>query len=566
MQNYTHKKIAETIRQLDQLPSDPNEYDQWITAADHLCFMDDNANSDEIIIFANGAFTYIDTILVPRTWLARSTPEDTESMTFSSYSSIAGYVWGGGRNNVRVERGVHLQQNSKQVGTQLVFCRTFEGWEGKGQRYIEVNQEFTHIAEVHWRPEKHAYCRYDSRGDLEASISVTVENSIDTLMLVTIKWGELEKYLAATDSVLIRRFDFTLLRHDQFNGWPDTAPSRVDAPNEIFYRQLVCPGHAAYTAGRQLIRPRRNQKTIHDEIKGIKTTPKNKAYVKFTAIDWRNNIVTEISTDPKATSNYFEAKDNSLPFELSPAFFRPEVLSKYKMDRDKYIFRDRDLYCRTAWRLKGIETNEAGQVHAYICDLRNLPYEEQLHWLSYNERPKASISQRAITNDFEGKWIDSAGSLNDLLYLLREWRDKKITWWAVSDEKLFERVTVPLSTSRDEWAEAIMDLAKLVVEGFRVKPIRTKLDEASVPYNSDERSISLLEKLLNHNLPSNNSQKLYGLRAVQLLRSKVKGHVTGSEGEHLTEQALQEHETFSNHFRHTCSQIHRELQSIEALF
>ncbi len=58
--------------------------------------------------------------------------------------------------------------------------------------------------------------------------------------------------------------------------------------------------------------------------------------------DWRNKRVTKISTDPAATTNYFQAEGNALPFELSPAFFRPEVLLKYKADRDKYTVGERD--------------------------------------------------------------------------------------------------------------------------------------------------------------------------------------------------------------------------------
>jgi hypothetical protein len=36
---------------------------------------------------------------------------------------------------------------------------------------------------------------------------------------------------------------------------------------------------------------------------------------------------------------------------LSPAFFRPEVLLKYKADRDKYTVGERDVSCRAAWHL-----------------------------------------------------------------------------------------------------------------------------------------------------------------------------------------------------------------------
>ena len=566
MHNYTHKKIAEFINTLDVMPSDQSQYDEWITAAGHLRFLNNNANSDEVVIFANGEYTYVDTILVPRKWLVRADRSKISSLTFDSYSSVASYVWGGGKKDVWVERGVQLEFNGKQVGSQLVFCRSFEGWEGKGQHYVEINQEYAHIAGIHWRPEKNAYCRFDELGDLEATVSITNRNATENLTLVTFKWDELEKYLSAMDSVLVRRFDFTLLRRDKFNGWPKIPPVETDASNEMSYHQLVCPGHAAYTTGRQIIRPKKTKKSIQNEIRGVVGDSPKRQFAEFIAFDFRNNMVTEISTSPEATTNYFQAEGNSLPFELSPVFFRPEVLSKYKTDRDKYSFVDRDLYCRNAWRLRGVDVNEAGQVHAYICDLRNIPYKEQLHWLSYNEKPKSSISQRAIINDFEGEWVDSADPLRNLLNRLRDWNRENTAWWSLSDEKLLERVVTPISASRDEWADAIMDLAKLVVEGFQIKPIRAKLDKSQIVYMTEERSISLLEKLYNHSLSVGSAQKLSGLRSVQLLRSKVKGHVTGSEGEELTERALLDHETFSNHFRYICTQVENDLKNIEDLF
>jgi hypothetical protein len=75
---------------------------------------------------------------------------------------------------------------------------------------------------------------------------------------------------------------------------------------------------------------------------------RGRRYVEFIAQDWRNNRLARISTDPAATTNYFEAAKNSLPFEVSPAFFRPDVLLKYKADCDKYTIESRQIHCRAA--------------------------------------------------------------------------------------------------------------------------------------------------------------------------------------------------------------------------
>lgn len=566
MPSYEHKKLIERIGKLDALPSDPKEYAEWIKAEAHLALLRDNARSDEIVVQASSVYTFVDSIVVPNDVLARLTPADLGQWQFDSYSPIAGYVYGGGREDVWIERGVRRGYDGHQNGIQLVFRRSFEGWEGSGRSYVEVNQEYTHVAGIHWRPERRAYCRYDRRGDLEDVVSVTTrEDKASNMALVTFKWETLEEYLCLADAVLLRRFDFTLLRRGDFSGWPQEGLEKFQEVGEVFYHRLVMPGYAAYTAGRQIIRPRRPYKAIYGKIKGIDSA-EDREYAAFKAYDWRNSRLATLSTVPSATTNYFEAKNNALAFELSPAFFRPEVLSKYKTDRDKYTLKEREVSCRAAWYLKGIDVNEAGQVHAYICDLRRLPYEEQLHWLAHNEEPKASISERALINDFHGEFVHFSEPPAKLLSAIRRWHDEKVRWWTLREKKLLEHVHTPLTASRDEWAESFIDLAKLVIEGFEVNPIRKKLDALGIAYDSEnDRSIALFEKLLNagaHDEP----KKLTGLRTVQSLRSKVRAHAGGSEAAELAQRALTEHETYTKHFKHVCTLVLEDLATIEQLF
>lgn len=382
------------------------------------------------------------------------------------------------------------------------------------------------------------------------------------MALVSFKWEPLEEYLAASNASLVRMFDFTLLRSG-FSGWSDGPTQKINESPDFFYRRKVMPGHAAYTRGIQIIRSRRSPQAIFTDMTDGWFGKKNKQHAEFIAYDWRNKRVTKISTDPAATTNYFQIEGNTLPFELSPAFFRPEVLLKYKADREKYTVGERDVSCRAAWHLEAIDVNEAGQVFAYICYLRRLPYEEQLHWLSFNEAPKASISKRAFINDFQGEFVNFVQPLRKVLSIVQRWRDAKVAWWTLRSEELIERVNTPLTASRDEWAEAFMDLAKLVIEGFETKAIRARLDAAQVPYDKKDGTIALLEKLLRKTDAARDVEKLVGLRTVQLLRSKAKGHAGGSEAQQLAQDALMEHETFANHFQHVCAQVADELETIE---
>jgi len=383
---------------------------------------------------------------------------------------------------------------------------------------------------------------------------------------VSFKREPLDHYLAVSDSALVRMFDFTLLRYGNFSGWPDGAENIFDQSDDFFYRQKIANGHAAYTRGVQIVRPIRSQSEIFSFLRDEWYGRHDKRYVDFIANDWRNKCVTNISTDPAATTNYFEAKENALPFELSPAFFRPEVLLKYKGDRDKYTVGPRDISCRAAWSLRRYDVNEAGQVHAYICDLRDLPYSEQLHWASYNEEPKANISERAFVNDFKGEFSLHTDPLQDVLTIVRRWAETKAPWWRLREKALLENVSTPRTGSRDEWAGAFMDVSQLIIEGFDVKAIRVKLTEADIPFEKEERSIVLLEKLLTGHSESIDPQRLEGLRTVQLIRTKVKGHSAGADATDLTQNALLEHETFTAHFEYVCGIVADELNRIEGLF
>lgn len=195
--------------------------------------------------------------------------------------------------------------------------------------------------------------------------------------------------------------------------------------------------------------------------------------------------------------------------------------------------------------------------------MRHIPYEEQLYWRSFNEEPKAGISERAFVNDFQGRFENFVLPSQKVLSIVRRWHDAKVLWWTLRDESLLDRVNTPVTNSRDEWAEAFMDLAKLVIEGFETKAIRARLDAMGVPYDNGNKTIALLEKLLSKTSSAEGGHKLVGLRTVQLLRSKAKGHAGGSEAHQLAQDALAEHETFRNHFQHVCSLVANELESIE---
>lgn len=192
MPSFAHKKIVEKIQKIDELPSDDAQYLKWVGAGQHMEFLKQNAVADEIVIYGSGPYTFIHSIVVPDEALAAASQDDLLRWSCNPYVSIASYVSGGGRKGIWIERDDHHRgSEALDQGRDLIFARTFEGWSSDGRDYIEINQEYTHLTGIHWRPEETAYCRFDDHGDLRHCASVTLGRSGDEVRLVSFSWEEL---------------------------------------------------------------------------------------------------------------------------------------------------------------------------------------------------------------------------------------------------------------------------------------------------------------------------------------------------------------------------------------
>lgn len=561
MRNYEHDKLIDRISKLDCPPYDNTEYAKWIAAGMHLDLLEDNAEEDEVIVYACDKYAFIHAVAVDESAIDPLDINDLLGWSGNPFSSVASYVWGGGRDDVWLERGPLVSgSETLRSARPLVFGREMPGL--SGTVYFEVAQEYSHLTDIHHLPEYSAYCRFDEHGDREQVVTISTQPLAD-ISLITFKREPLEEYLAASRSVLVRMFDLTLLRFSEFRRWPD-GPEDVIKRNSIFYRQKIDPGKAAYTRGAQIIRPARPDTAIFSAIKH--GGREKKQYAEFTAWDFRNQRVSTISTAPQATTSYFETEGNSLPFATSPAFFKPEVLAKYKSDSEKYAIEGDYIRCRGGWTLRHYDVNEAGQIHAYICYLRDIPYSEQLYWKSFNEQPKAGISERAFKNHFKGEPVDPTDPLVKLKQILERWEESEVSWWKLRDPGSERRVTTPLTDSVDEWAQELKNLSMYIIEGFEIKAIRAKLDAMGLTWTNDEKSLVLLERILSSAVPLEDAQKLVGLRLVQRIRSKVGAHTRGSEAQGIAVGAIREHGSYTAHFEAVCRTIEGEMEYIEQAF
>jgi hypothetical protein len=203
-------------------------------------------------------------------------------------------------------------------------------------------------------------------------------------------------------------------------------------------------------------------------------------------------------------------------------------------------------------------------VHTYIVYLRDLPYEEQLHWKAYNEKPKGPISERAFTNDFEGQFYSGYDPLESLKALLNQLKEEAVPWWTLRSKDLDEKVHYPITTSADEWADEIIWLDQLLVEGFEEQWLRSKVQALGKPVDPKFRSLKLMEEyLIALGLETDHAARLLQpMRELHELRNKLKGHAAGQEATEIKKKAVADCGSYKDHFRDLAARCDESMRVI----
>jgi hypothetical protein len=104
MPSYAHKKLVEHILLIDHPPDQPAEFLKWIEAGQHLELLVANAASDETLVYGSGPYMFMYSMVVPNNVLFPLDKADLLKWSGNPYTSIASYVYGGGRDGMWIER------------------------------------------------------------------------------------------------------------------------------------------------------------------------------------------------------------------------------------------------------------------------------------------------------------------------------------------------------------------------------------------------------------------------------------------------------------------------------
>ena len=551
-----------TLKAISQAPA-TGEAEWLIAAEDSVGFLKENAQSEEVVIYASAPAALVHAVLAP---LKQVTPADEEDLMHAFVQT--GESWAiqksyGGSEGHRVYLEAPLRcGKSLAGGEKLVFRRSFDGVQ-KGESAIELSQKLVHALDLHFVPERNAYCRLDDRGDIEDVIRVIrtdLGSGRENFTAVTILARDLSTYMTLADMALVYFFDFTRFKSGSFNGWGDHP--RIDRKTPDLFYQGGSIGNASYVNGRMIVRSTMPLQQLVDEWKEETHPTKKKEYARFKIFDRKNNVEVETSCAPEFLSNYFQKSD--LPWEISPAFFRPDVLHRFKADPEKYSLDDRSIGCRNAWYLKSYDINEAGQVHGYVGDLACLPIEEQRYWQSFNEWPNGTISKRAHENDILGEFSSEYDPLHLLKYKIGKLNIAPPVWWQPRSEAHMDAARYPATDSTLEWANEIMAFDQLLVEGFQLKPLRKMLEAKGKKAEANWASLRVIAEIIAASGQTVDDAKsiLTPLSKLHALRSILKAHSSVEDKDKEERQARATFGTLRAHFKNLAGQCDKSFDAI----
>ena len=554
MKNDIRKRLCGLLT----IPSkDGSDQDYWLEQTDFIGFLEENANEDKIVIYASSSCypsagpassLLIYSILAPKSAVNPIDVDDLLTWNFL-IRNTAWSVCEDGQKAWLEPSLSNLRSKSLAQGEHLVFNRSLEGVKELSY-YIEIQQNFSHVCGIHHMPERKAWCRLDQRGDIEKVVQVInvahedEEKNKYSGKIVLFNRNALEKYATLTETVLVRLFDFD--RAIMLGPFGQEKPSEYRSKGKsIFYRYGGASGNSSYVRGVQLVPIATSQKKIVENIHKLLhgEEPQHEKFI--IAHDFQNKQIVEVSYEPGIAS--------------AIAFFRPEVLSKYKADLEKYDFEESQISSRSFWCLEFYGINEAGQVYTFLKHLSHLPHEEQLHWKQFNERPKAQIPLHAIKRFFLGEsysYYSPLANLKDKLWNLR------CAWWRMRTPDAIKRAQYPVTGSNDEWKNEILNLDQLLVEGFEEKWLREKAKELGRAPEQNYGSLKLLEEcLVGLDFEEDRAHSIIApLQKLHYLRNKLKGHVSGETAQKLKTEAFAEHRSYRNHYKNLATQCDETMQ------
>jgi hypothetical protein len=189
---------------------------------------------------------------------------------------------------------------------------------------------------------------------------------------------------------------------------------------------------------------------------------------------------------------------------------------------------------------------------------------QALHWKAHNEAPKAPMSERAIATDLRGEWYTKRDALEGIRETVAILNEKRPSWWAPRPEKVIEKAAYVVSASEDEWANEILNLDQLTVDGFRASALRSRAAGLGRTGLEKLASLKLIEEcLMGLGWEEERAREVTSpFHELHYMRSRVKAHDAGSDATSIRKNVLKQHKTYVGHFGDLCGRCDDALETV----
>jgi hypothetical protein len=228
--------------------------------------------------------------------------------------------------------------------------------------------------------------------------------------------------------------------------------------------------------------------------------PERAKYPEFLyGIDPSTGDQKSFTSSPDELANYF-GKNPNAPHYLTPIYFDPKVLNRYRDEPSKYEVTASQLMCLGLWSVS-LGQSTTGLVEIYLGDLgRDVPWQEWPHWKAHNVLPGGTMAEDRFRRDFLAQWAgepESLESTRESLVQLRKTSTAVLGWPLIrelSGADLLElnRLRLPTTTEQRELLIPVLTLAKAFVDAIDERNLRTFLGKEGDP----ARSLALIEALV----------------------------------------------------------------------
>ncbi len=241
------------------------------------------------------------------------------------------------------------------------------------------------------------------------------------------------------------------------------------------------------------------------------------------------------SSDPDGLSNRIFDKNPTTPDYLTPVFFKKAVLDKYYQQPDKYSVEDGYLRFCGLWGVT-MDNHHADKVIMWLGDLgRDLPYEEKLHWKSFNIQPIGGVSSTFFKRQILAQSTDT--DQPDILFKheyaeLTKYSQKILGWplllpLAPEDQHYFQSLRIASDSDQKAFDEIIQGLTKTLIDSINEKQLKKLIPKDK--RGEIKGSISRLEYVLQDAEVGDYEIHIQFLRDLQELRSSGSAHRKGSK-------------------------------------